>query len=197
MTNVHGPGTYPTLLGDLLVREGSDFRPPNPEGPPSLEWSWFDGEQLSWPLAIRTRKAGDRMLPRGGAGRRKLSDLLIDAKIPRPERDQLPVVTTAAGELLFVPGLRPSQTAAPSDRTTRRIGLAVLPKPDHDALVDRSIAKGNTRTRTYHRRGSVESGRKSRGAAGTSNDERTSGCSGERGDLLVAIDERNSRAPGT
>ena len=138
---VAAPGTYQFGVDvQISVREddGQGARVQDPR------WSWFDRDLLAWPLSVRSRRAGDRMTPRGGKGSRKLSDLLIDAKIPRLDRDSLPVVTGAAGEVLFVPGLRPSQRGCPSSATVRRIGLAVLPKPDHDALVDRSITRGNT-----------------------------------------------------
>ena len=102
--------------------------------PPGDErWVWFDGEALAWPLTLRARRAGDRMRPRGGRGSRKLSDLLIDAKIPREARDRRPVVASAEGELLFVPGLRPSQTGAPTEFTRRLVGMAAVPmsgRPD-------------------------------------------------------------------
>jgi tRNA(Ile)-lysidine synthase len=63
------------------------------------------------------------MRPRGGGGSRKLSDLLIDAKIPRQARGALPVVVAGDGELLYVPGLRPSDAAAPTPSTRRLLGL--------------------------------------------------------------------------
>ena len=65
------------------------------------------------------------MQPRGGRGSRKLSDLLIDAKIARDERAALPVVTNADGDLLFVPGVRPSRLASPSETTRRWISLQI------------------------------------------------------------------------
>ncbi|HEX2656734.1 MAG TPA: tRNA lysidine(34) synthetase TilS, partial [Polyangia bacterium] len=83
----------------------------------------FDADQLAWPLVLRRRRAGDRMHPRGGRGSRKLSDLLIDAKVARDARSSLPVVTDARGELLFVPGLRPSRLAAPGTNTWRWVAL--------------------------------------------------------------------------
>ena len=57
------------------------------------------------------------MAPRGGRGTRKLSDLLIDAKIPRPARAALPVLCDGGGTILFVPGLRPSQEGRPDPQT--------------------------------------------------------------------------------
>jgi tRNA(Ile)-lysidine synthase len=61
------------------------------------------------------------MRPRGGRGSRKLSDLMIDAKIARPVRGVLPVVTTADDVVLFVPGLRPAEAGRPSATTRRRV----------------------------------------------------------------------------
>jgi tRNA(Ile)-lysidine synthetase-like protein len=107
-------------------------------------WAWFDGDALGWPLKARPSRPGDRMRPRGGRGSRKLSDLLIDAKIPRTARAALPVVTDGDGTVLFVPGLRPSERGAPGAATRRRIGLAVVTIPDHHPSVDPSIASGNT-----------------------------------------------------
>ena len=63
------------------------------------------------------------MRPRGGRGSRKLSDLMIDAKIARPLRDGLPIVTTADDVVVFVPGLRPAEAGRPSAATHRRIAL--------------------------------------------------------------------------
>jgi tRNA(Ile)-lysidine synthase len=56
-----------------------------------------------WPLWVRTRRAGDRV--RGPAGSRKLQDVLVDRRVPREQRDALPVVTDAEGRLLWVPGI--------------------------------------------------------------------------------------------
>ena len=53
------------------------------------------------------------MRPRGGRGSRKLADLLVDAKVPRGARAGLPVLVTAAGTILYVPGLRPADDARP------------------------------------------------------------------------------------
>ncbi len=56
-------------------------------------------------------------------GSRKLSDLMIDAKIARGARAALPVVTSARDDLLFVPGLRPAEIARPDGaHPTRRAG---------------------------------------------------------------------------
>ena len=87
----------------------------------------FDADRLAWPLVMRARRPGDRMRPRGGRGSRKLSDLMIDAKIARPVRGTLPVVTTADDVVLYVPGLRPAEAGRPSATTRRRITVHFEP----------------------------------------------------------------------
>jgi tRNA(Ile)-lysidine synthetase-like protein len=64
------------------------------------------------------------MRPRGGAGGRKVSHLMIDAKIARPLRDALPVVTSGDDVVLFVPGLRPAEAGRPSATTRRRVTIS-------------------------------------------------------------------------
>ncbi len=112
---IEGPGVYRWAAGTLAVKEGAPTRA-RPAGGVTAE---FDADLLEWPLTARARKSGDRMRPRGGRGSRKLSDLMIDARIARAWRAALPIVTSARGELLFVPGLRPAESARPTGRTKR------------------------------------------------------------------------------
>jgi tRNA(Ile)-lysidine synthetase-like protein len=51
-------------------------------------------------LVVRARRPGDRL----GGRRRKLQDVLVDAKVPRAERDDWPVVASAE-EVVAVPGI--------------------------------------------------------------------------------------------
>ena len=72
-------------------------------------------------LVLRTRRAGDYMrLP---VGRRKLKDILIDDKIPREERDTLPLLAIAGtSEIFWIAGGRRSVLAPvtiPSDPVLR------------------------------------------------------------------------------
>lgn len=109
-------GHYPWAGGTLAIVEAT--------GP--AESPAFDADRLGWPLTVRTRQPGDRMRPRDGAGSRKLSDLMIDARIARPARSWLPVVTGADGQVLWVPGLRPAETARPLPSTRRLLSLHYL-----------------------------------------------------------------------
>jgi tRNA(Ile)-lysidine synthase len=62
-----------------------------------------DGPKL--PLAVRSRRPGDRFRPLGMGGRgRKLQDFLVDRKVPRNERDALPLVVDSDDRIVWVVG---------------------------------------------------------------------------------------------
>jgi len=106
---IDGPGTYGWSSGTRLrLAIGAD------EGA-------FDADRITWPLVMRARRPGDRMRPRGGRGSRKISDLMIDAKIARAARATLPILTTADDIVLFVPGLRVAEAGRPVAVTRRRL----------------------------------------------------------------------------
>ena len=58
----------------------------------------FDYEKLketfadASPVIVRNRQQGDRFQPYGMQGRKKIKDFLIDAKVPRSERDSIPLL---------------------------------------------------------------------------------------------------------
>ena len=53
---------------------------------------YFDYDKIKETVVIRNRKDGDRIKPLGVKGTKKLKDLFIDLKIPREERDTIPLV---------------------------------------------------------------------------------------------------------
>ncbi|HYN09328.1 MAG TPA: tRNA lysidine(34) synthetase TilS [Vicinamibacterales bacterium] len=65
----------------------------------------LQASSLALPLAVRSRRPGDRFRPLGAPGRRKLQDLLVDRKVPRDERDALPLVVDAADRIVWVVGV--------------------------------------------------------------------------------------------
>jgi len=60
---------------------------------------------IQLPLAVRSRRPGDRFRPLGAPGRRKLQDFLTDRKVPRTRRDIVPIVVDAADRIVWVVGL--------------------------------------------------------------------------------------------
>ncbi|MBR6541627.1 MAG: tRNA lysidine(34) synthetase TilS, partial [Anaerotignum sp.] len=74
----------------------------------------FDFDKVSGKLFCRTRKPGDLIALKNG--RKKIKDLFIDEKVPRSERDILPLITVGE-EVLWAKGLRVSENFRPDDDT--------------------------------------------------------------------------------
>ncbi len=92
----------------------------------------FDLDTLGEPLRVRSRRPGDRMRPRGFGRWRKLKDVLIDAGVPRAERDCVPIVV-AGDEIIWAAGLRASERGKPTAATCRRLFLTLRgPLPGSD-----------------------------------------------------------------
>ncbi|MCD8144883.1 MAG: tRNA lysidine(34) synthetase TilS [Oscillospiraceae bacterium] len=64
-------------------------------------------------LTVRTRRTGDRFRP-VGRPEKTLKKWFIDEKIPREQRDRLPVLTDSTGQIVGVPGLGAAQSACPT-----------------------------------------------------------------------------------
>jgi tRNA(Ile)-lysidine synthase len=83
----------------------------------------LQASMLNFPLTVRNRRPGDRFRPFGAPGTRKLKDVLIDRRLPRSERDALPIVIDASGRIVWVAGV----TIAEHCRvTTPDTGVVVL-----------------------------------------------------------------------
>lgn len=67
--------------------------------------AFFDAERLSEPLSLRPRQTGDVLVPLGLGRRQSVKELLINAKVPRPERDGVPLLV-CGGQVAWVVGVR-------------------------------------------------------------------------------------------
>ena len=56
------------------------------------ERAFLDADLLPGPLLIRPRRPGDRFVPLGAPGTRKVKSFLIDRKVPVDERGRIPLV---------------------------------------------------------------------------------------------------------
>ncbi len=78
---------------------------------------WYNDLDFIFPLAIRNRRAGDRItLP---YGTKKLKTFLSEKRVPHADRDRLPLVFAKNGQLLWIPGYY----VAPTVRGTKKICL--------------------------------------------------------------------------
>lgn len=75
------------------------------------------------PLVVRGWQSGDRFHPLGAPGSRKLSEWFIDRRVPKAERKRLPLVLTAAGEIIWLPGAPPAERLKLTASTKRALRL--------------------------------------------------------------------------
>jgi tRNA(Ile)-lysidine synthase len=86
----------------------------------------FDADALPAVLTVRARRAGDVFDPFGAPALRRLKSFLIDAGVPRWRRPRTPLVE-AAGDIVWVAGVRRGRRAPVTAATTRVLELALEP----------------------------------------------------------------------
>lgn len=59
-------------------------------------------------MAVRTRRPGDEIMVFADGRRRKLKNFLVDQKVPRENRDFLPLLVDDQ-DVLWIPGIRMSE----------------------------------------------------------------------------------------
>ena len=79
----------------------------------------LDLERMNFPLVVRTWEEGDRFIPLGMKNSKKISDFLIDLKIPMLKKRGIKVLVSE-GEIAWVIGLRVADWAK-CTAATRRI----------------------------------------------------------------------------
>jgi len=65
----------------------------------------FGPDVLTASLSLRQRRPGDRFRPLGSAGSKKLQDFFVDEKVPRFQRDTVPLLFSG-DRLIWVAGYR-------------------------------------------------------------------------------------------
>ena len=61
------------------------------------------------PLRVRTRVDGDKMYVMNMNGKKKVSDILIDSKIPVGKRDTWPIVVDSSDKIIWIPKVKKSK----------------------------------------------------------------------------------------
>lgn len=89
--------------------------------------AWVDAAKVRGTTLVRAWKAGDRMAPLGMRGRsKKVSDVLLDSRIPLYYKESVPVVTSG-GRIVWVCGVRLDDRFKITPGTSRAIQLSYIP----------------------------------------------------------------------
>jgi len=84
----------------------------------------LDAGKMSFPLTIRARKKGDYFRPLGFGRRKKLQDFFVDEKVPRDERDSVPVVLSGEN-IVWIAGYRADERFRVTEETERFLRLII------------------------------------------------------------------------
>lgn len=66
-------------------------------------------EEVKFPLYIRNKKNGDKFFVKGMNHSKKVSDIFIDCKIPKNERNTFPIVVDSNDVIVWLPGIKKSK----------------------------------------------------------------------------------------
>jgi tRNA(Ile)-lysidine synthase len=90
--------------------------------------AWLDLGCIKPPLLVRARREGDRFQPLGMQGQsQKLSDFMINQKIPRRARDRWPLVCSG-DQIIWVAGYRPAESVQITPQTAQVVKLSLKRK---------------------------------------------------------------------
>lgn len=84
----------------------------------------FDADKIGPSIVMRHWQPGDRIQPIGMPQSVKLQDFFVNQKIPREDRHKLLIAASAAGEVVWVEGLRISERFKLDKGSTRRLKWA-------------------------------------------------------------------------
>ena len=82
----------------------------------------LNAEAVGLPLVVRGRRHGDRFQPLGMQSFKRLQDFYVDAKVPRWERDAVPLLVAPEG-IAWVVGHRVASWAAATTATRRALAV--------------------------------------------------------------------------
>ncbi len=98
------PGCYQLPSGGSITVESADAAT-FPTDPDTL---YLDLDKTPFPWLIRTFRPGDRIIPFGMSGRKKVKDIYIDRKIPLAGRRRIPLLWQG-DDLLWIAGVCASE----------------------------------------------------------------------------------------
>jgi len=104
--------------------ETKDFRTSAPDFHPATTQVLFDVDKLNFPLIVRPRKEGDFFYPHGFGKKKKLQDFFVDEKVPRDERDAIPLIVSGE-DIVWVAGYRGDERFKVTDETKKVLKLEV------------------------------------------------------------------------
>lgn len=89
--------------------------------------AFFDFDKAGEAIRTRFFLPGDRFVPLGMTGKKKLKSFFIDEKVPREQRNKIPILTTRDNDIIWVFGKRISNTYRVTAETRKILFIEGIP----------------------------------------------------------------------
>jgi tRNA(Ile)-lysidine synthase len=103
VAEVSGKGEKNFTTADLSFEEFPYL--PKMQIPHDKNTAWLDADKLELPLTVRFWQEGDRFVPLGMKGKKKVSDFFIDNKIP-PHHKEKQLIILSGKDIVWLVGQR-------------------------------------------------------------------------------------------
>ena len=127
---VEGPGTYYIPVLGQNVRISEMMYKKNMIIPKNSYTKWFDYDKIKNTIFIRNRMEGDYFQMNSSGGNKKLKSFFIDEKIPKEERNQIPLLCDG-NHVIWIIGNRISEKYKICEQT-KRVLIVELDGGKHD-----------------------------------------------------------------
>ena len=112
------PGVFPVNEAHCTITISEPGRTNCEPVTDSSRTTFFDADRITYPLTVRNTRKGDRFIPLGMKGHKKLKNFFIDGKIPAEVRKTIPVLLTG-NEIIWVCGYRMDDRFKVTPRTEK------------------------------------------------------------------------------
>ncbi len=119
VTSITVPGTTELLEGKIRIQTQILADKKNFSSFDSERQAFLDLGETGLIIKARFFRAGDRFCPLGMKGNKKLKSFFIDQKVPRNLRTQIPILTNANDDIIWVYGQRISHLYRVTDKTEK------------------------------------------------------------------------------
>lgn len=100
---------YEELIFNHDIEYGNYFFSYQPQQDDLSNCIYLNSEEITLPLKIRSWKEGDRMVVKNLNGSKKISDIFINEKIPKINRNEIPILIDSKDNILWLPNVKKSQ----------------------------------------------------------------------------------------
>ncbi len=91
---------------------------------------WIDYDIIKYSLSVRTRRSGDYLTVDTDGNRQKIKNFLINEKVPREMRDELPLIADGK-HIVWIPGLRMSLAYQVREDTKRILEIKITEEKEN------------------------------------------------------------------